>query len=334
MTAEAPVQVTHLTPSGIEVLYQAKPKRLYRLRENIKPEKVSASLRLREELGVVTEDEEGRFLTPWVEVPSVTTVLDVLGKTLQHWGQRIGIAGVLELHRQEILREIDLGDGQKVLVVPGEIGQGLVVAGVEQIVTSLKANGLTVSQVRDKAGDRGVSVHDGFEVWCKEGLSPDPSMFQPEERHYVEGLLAFLEAAEPTAEDAEVMVGSVKHGFAGRYDVRLRLHEPKQLVVHRTPVRGPQYAVIPAGVYLADLKTSKDIFPETHFRQLEGYEGASIECGYEPTDGRFVIHVDADGNYKVGLSTATFEDFLAVLEVYRSNERMKARGSKRQKKED
>ncbi len=82
-------QVTDITPSGIEVLYQASPKRLYKVR---KPAPYGQS-------GFPD-------FYPWVEVPGVTTVLDVLSKDgLPWWAQGIGVAGVLELVKRGLLFE-------------------------------------------------------------------------------------------------------------------------------------------------------------------------------------------------------------------------------------
>ena len=280
------------SPSGIIIEYEPQPRRLYRVNG--------------------------------VEVPSVTTVLDVLDKKgLPWWGMTTGIEGTLALINtgQIILAR---GETQTIAAVYAEDGRTAIAAGVQQIVDLLTANKLTVNHVRDKAGVRGVGVHDALELWAKDGTVPDPSMFPAEEQGYVRGLLAFLcdvETAKATA--CEVMVGSVEHGFAGRYDVRIKTSEPHQVVVHRTPKKGPQYALLAPGEYLGDLKSSKGVY-SSHHRQLEAYEQASIECGYGATDGRGILHVSADGTYEFVRSTASFHDFRVVLDVWKSDESMKA----------
>lgn len=298
-----------VTPSGLEVRYAVEPKRKYEVRQAPTSEHD------------IPDESDG-----WMEVPSVTTVLEVLDKpALSWWGMTVGAEGVLTLHNMGLLRSVPLGQ-QRILACAGPVGEGtgLVVAGVEQVVDLLNTHKLTVNHVKRAAGERGQAVHDALEVWANDGTLPDPEMYPPEEQGYVQGLLAFLQdvpSAEPVA--SEVMVGSVEHGFAGRYDLRFRTTETHRVVKHRTPVRGPQYAELPMGLYLADLKTSKDVYATSHFRQLEAYEGASIECGYEPTDGRGVIHVSREGYYKFVRSKASFEDFLAVLAVWRSNQGLK-----------
>lgn len=283
------------TPSGIVVEYEVEPKRLYRVNG--------------------------------VEVPSVTTVLEVLEKkALPWWGMTVGVEGTLALHNMGLLRSVQ-HEKQRILACAGPIGNGavgLVAAGVDQVVELLNTHKLTVNHVKRAAGARGQSVHDALEVWATDGTRPDPAMHPPEEQGYVQGFLAFLDDV-PSAEAvaSEVMVGSVEHGFAGRYDIRIRTTEKHTVVKHHTPVKGPQFATLEPGLYLIDLKTSKDVYPTSHFRQLEAYEGASVECGYEPTDGRGVLHVSREGKYKFPRSTATLEDFLCVLAVWRSNQGLK-----------
>ena len=81
-------------------------------------------------------------------------------------------------------------------------------------------------------------------------------------------------------------------------------------------------AVGPKALCLVDLKTSKDVYPEQHFPQLAGYELASVEMGFPPTDAQFVLNTKADGTYKFVRSTATADDFLNYLAAYRSIKRL------------
>jgi hypothetical protein len=303
--AEQPTQFRALTPSGIEIAYEPEPKRRYLIRQT--------------EGGM-----EGLFHEEgWAEVPSVTTALDCLEKGgLSHWGMRVGVDGVLSLIRDGVMRQ-EGGYLCRLADWPWTPVDG------EGVVELLKAHKLTVNDVKGKAGDRGVAVHDALETWAKTGDKPDPSIFPDEQRGYVVGLLAFLqdvESAEPEA--CEVMVGSVKHGFAGRYDVRFKTTKEHPVVVHRTPVKGPQYALLKPGMYLGDLKTSKGVYQKSHGRQLEAYEGASVECGYEPTDGRGIIHVSADGTYEFVRSVATYDHFLNALQVYRDDQDIKERAKR------
>jgi len=308
-----------VTPSGIPVYFQSRPKRLYRVgppgwRPDLTPEEISARA-----------DE-------WREVPSVTTVLSVLDKGggLIWWAQGIGVQGVLDLYESGQL--VGNGSPETSHLAHHYGGQ----ATRESVVDLLTEHKITVNHQRDKAGDRGQSVHDAFEAWARTGLKPDASIYPDEERGYVEGLLAFLAdvpSIEPIA--AEVLVASAEHGFAGRYDIRFRTWQPHFVRVGQKKTRKgvqrggpskivPDMRLLAPGLYLGDLKTSKGIYA-SHARQLEAYEQASVESGYEPTEARGILHVAADGTYEFVRSWATFEDFRVVLAVYQSDQAMKGR---------
>jgi hypothetical protein len=296
---EQPKQFRALTPSGIEIAYEPEPKRRYLIRQT--------------EGGM-----EGLFHEEgWAEVPSVTTALEVLEKGgLSWWGMGVGVDGVLSLIREGVMRQ-EGGFLCRLADWPWTPVDS------EGVVELLKAHKLTVNDVKGKAGDRGVAVHDALETWAKTGDKPDPSIFPDEQRGYVVGLLAFLndvESAEPEA--CEVMVGSVRHGFAGRYDIRFKTTKEHPVVVHRTPVKGPQYALLKPGMYLGDLKTSRGIY-HSHHLQLAAYEGASQECGFDPTDAQGILNVSHDGTYQFKRSVATLDDFLAVKATYEVVARVK-----------
>jgi hypothetical protein len=294
-----------VTPSGIEIAYWSLPK--------------GKSWNRKTRWYEIRKGPKGK----WREVPSVTTVLDVLKKGgLTWWGQKVGAQGVLTLFQLGALHLARTANGTQVLACAGPDGT-MIVAGGEHVVELLKKCKLTVDDVRDAGGERGQNVHDAFEIWCQQGLMPEPSLYPKEQQGYVQALIRFIKDSGATAVANEVMVGSHRHGFAGRFDVLLEYPEV-ELVVHHTPVRGDQRAVLEAGIYLDDLKTSKDVY-DAAFKQLEAYEEASIECGHAPTKGRGVIHVDAEGNYKRVPSPATFADYKAVLGVWKADQSLKKR---------
>jgi hypothetical protein len=300
------IGTVEVTPSRIPVYFQSKPKRLYKIGP--------ANFNFR---GTTADEANDELLwdaqndprNEWREVPSVSTVLNTLKTPLEWWGMRIGIEGCVELcNRGE-------------LSMSGPVRNTRL---AEQIEAKLIEHELTVNHVSGRAQERGQAVHDALETWAKTGHMPQPDIYPDEERGYVEGLVAFLKDI-PSAETigVEVMVASSVHGFAGRYDIRIRTHQPQQIVKHYTPVRGNQYATLVPGLYLWDLKTGKGVYPNKHFPQLEGYEGASIESGYEPTDGRGIIHVSADGKHKLVRSPTNYQHFLSVLEVWKAEQNMK-----------
>lgn len=302
---------TNLTPEGIEVYYQAGPKRLYRVRQRPQLASVDAVT------GLPLFAPEGE----WIEVPSVTTILEVLDKSgaLTWWGMRTGIEGVIELWKRGIMP-------------PATYPSSYDLASLEKLIVEQK---LSTNHVKSDAGERGTRVHTAFEQWADDQrITPQPAVWPVDEQGYVTGLAEFLREltlGEPTNIEAEVMVGSVEHGFAGRYDLRLLLQKPVEVTTRIYPQKAPKREVIPAGRYMLDLKTSKGVY-DTHFLQMEAYEAASIECGYEPTEHRAVIHVTADGRYELarnitkdGELYATIDDYVDVKRAHAAVARINGR---------
>lgn len=232
-----------------------------------------------------------------IEVPSVTTVLDIQSKpALPWWGMKVGVEGFLKL----------IEDGT---VMGVELDHPSTRCSSKEIVDLLTEHKLTVNHTLTKAGDRGTRVHDAFEAWCREGVLP--SLFREgEDQGYLNGLRGLLEAIAPYAEveHVEVHVASVEYGFAGRTDAIITFTD------------GP---LTNLGRYIVDLKTSSGIY-SSHFRQLAAYQYAALESGYGDTDGGLVFWVGKDGDWKIRRSTATFEgDFLPALYLWESEQELK-----------
>lgn len=301
---EKPYKLTS-TPAGIEIAYFLEPRRAYALRQ------------------VHTDAEQGPLYTEWREVPSVTTVLDVLEKGgLSWWGMGVGAEGVAKLVERG-LAAIS-ADGKLAVAVAGT----WVYATKDNLIALLQDEKLTTNDTLSEAGDRGQSAHDALEAWAAVGKIPDPSQYPQDERMYLEGLRKFcVDMGDAWETDGqEIAVGSIVHGFAGRYDLRGRVTKDVKLVARATTVKGEplkrerdrKYTIVPAGTKgLVDAKTSKGIYG-THLMQLEGYEGASVEDGFEPTDWRAVLHITKDGLYEFKRARATYDDFLAILHTYRT----------------
>ncbi len=289
--APSPV-ATNTVPAGYVIEYFTEPKRKYEI------------------------DGE--------EAVSVTTALNCLDKpALPWWGMKVGVEGVIALIEAGLLTPATNPITNLPTLQYDFEGHGYVV-NVDAIVKLLTSEKMTVNHVRDKAASRGLNAHDAFEAWCITGEVPTPTEFPLEEQGYVQSLVNFIRDTEGKlhAEAQEVIVGSKEHLFAGRYDLRASTSGDMKLVTSAlttsgTPrKRGPFHTVVPGGSkLLIDLKTSKGVYA-SHLLQLEGYEGASIESGYEPTDARAVLHVTEHGLYEFKRARATYEDFLAILHTY------------------
>ena len=252
------------------------------------------------------DDDAHRYWIPFPEeVVSVTTALGVLDKpALPWWGMTVGLRAAGTLLDQ--LGHDALTDGT------GTVDD-------ERVVELAKKHKLTVNHVKGKAADRGVGAHHALEQLAATGRL-DLSKIEPEDQGYASGTLDFFLAATPTVVHAELMVGSLIHGFAGRLDLIADLPEC-ELVVDAKKGTTKRFE---AARWLLDLKSGKGVYPTSHFPQVEAYGLAADECGYGQTDRRAIIHVAEDGAYQVAVSTATSEDFLAIKAAYDAVARIKA----------
>ncbi len=295
------IETVSQTPSGIEVYYSPEPRRHYKLRRS-------------------TSDE-------WVEVPSVTTVLDCLKKGgLDFWGMRNGIAGCIALAERGLL----WGEWGKTPLVhlDGEWRE----ATVQRVEELMREHSLRVNDQLGKAADRGSNVHDALEQWARHGVVPDPDNYPETERGYVRGLVGFLADLREVedlyqVESCEVAVGSLEHGYAGRFDLLVYLGG---VTLNTTP--SLKRELFEPGLYLLDLKTSSGVYASHHL-QLVAYRQAAIECGYPAADDTAVLHVTSDGLYEVKKTPDTFrfEDFLHCKGVWEALERQRPKKGKESK---
>jgi hypothetical protein len=201
----------------------------------------------------------------------------------------------------------------------------------------LQARGLTPWGTRDRAADRGNWAHD-----LLEGLATDGSVpvvdgkwggVDEEYRGHGRAVLQWFLDYRPEFVATEVQVTSEEHGFAGRYDIRCKIDARRLLdaVEYWLPEDHDVRRWIEwcaehehALLCLVDLKTSKRIYPLSHFVQLEGYELASVEMGFPPTDARLVLNTHPDGTYEIGVGYADADDFLGYLAAYKQVKRIKS----------
>lgn len=203
----------------------------------------------------------------------------------------------------------------------------------DELRDELKQAGLTPWSKRDKAADRGNWVHDTLEALAQDNIVPELPEFSEEVRGHVQSLLRWYLTFRPQFVATEVQVTSEAHRFAGRYDLRA-LVDAKALLQCidpcRTDAQALQIRKLAAegkqALGLIDLKTSKRIYPNTHFPQLEGYEGAGVEMGFPATDFRAVVNTHEDGSFDpstdFAVSWSEYDDFLAYLGALRAIRRI------------
>jgi hypothetical protein len=267
---------------------------------------------------------KGEDDTDWVDCDfSMSGVADVLAKgALPWWGMQIGLRAIPTLIERGYIQVTN----DRQIVVMGQSTWELPTGA--NLEARVKEQKITVNHIRDKAGERGNSVHKALEAWAKDAVVPVPEFYPDEERGYVLGFLAFLHDLGDlkTKPLSEIMVASREHRIAGRYDLEAVLHGSKLITKKATPswtgspddhhsAKGPEYTEF-EGRTLFDVKTSKDVYLGHKF-QMTGYEGCRRECGMPKTEQQLIVVVNDDGTYKVGVNDTTWEEFLAVLNVAR-----------------
>ena len=295
MTQTAPepvVSARNHTPSGIEIVKEEKPRRLYRVRESHPPNLDTG---------------------PWYEVPSVTTILEALSIPLKWFGMEVGVRAVQELYRRYENEEMVLkSDPERVI----------------QVLTEEK---LTVNHDFGKAATKkGTNVHRALENFALTGVVPDPMFYPEDEKGFIQALVAFINDAHPHTLHSELMVASMEDGWAGTLDWVVNLDFAGQ-VVTKTYQKKAEVRSSVSGSWIIDAKTSsekpgkpKSVYP-SYMIQGRAYERGFSECGYGEVDHFGVLRLTNDGRYELVESTATYDDFLAVKNVYEILQRIKGK---------
>ena len=306
-----PWGVTEISlPSQLEVYYQDGPKRLYRVRQLLQPDADAFD---------------------WVEVPSMSTVTKILDKPgLVSWAEKSGASLVQELLRNEWVSPDDvtkfLADDPPDPRKPWWGGRHLL-----EIGTTKK---LRTFNRKDDASDRGNSVHKALEAWAMSGVLSDPDVYPEAERGYVLGLNRFLNESAIEPLKSEVIVASVMHRVAGRYDLLGKIPNPVELVYHLTP-KNEKRKVFPASGEsgdILDLKTSAGVY-EDHHLQVAGYKGVMIESGYDEPGRGYILRVTHDGRYELVDLAAEWLDFWWLRGLYDALRGVKERGHQNYRKE-
>lgn len=171
----------------------------------------------------------------------------------------------------------------------GELEDGFTYDSGSELLDLLKKHKLTWRDLRDQAGDTGTNAHNYFE----DRLSGQPKGGAG--GHYG-AVDAFLDDhAGLTPLQTEAVVYSAEHGFAGRFDARVKINGETCLI---------------------DLKTSKYIGRSYH-AQIHGYDLAAEECGYGASDRLLILQTREDGTYTLWPARSDRETFLHCLALYR-----------------
>ena len=262
------------------------------------------------------EKPHRHYLVNGTKAVSVTTAIGVLNKPLEAWVERTTLGGAVKLLRKGYTLPTDQEPSEcpwKSRRNPPRwacdspssncVGHD---AALCQFRVDLKDRHLDFYAEKKEAADRGVDVHKIWQDWSEQQKIPNAADFPPNRRGYIRGLAKFIMDHSPRCLESEKVVGSVEHQFAGRLDSVVVLD-------------------VDGKPSMVDLKTSKDVYANSMFPQVAGYEIARRECGLVPTERQGILQVGANGNYQLKWSDATADDFLAILNCWKSQERWRRR---------
>lgn len=269
-------------------------------------------------LNIVYDDEKHKYTVNGDVFPSVTTILDAVTPkpALTWWGFRVGLAAAVELARDGLLPYGELvgGHDEHQRIVDGDpsdgfshvMGTGSRAKNKTLIEMLAQQNDLDPNKVKGRAAFRGTGVHEALNVLGLGG-TPDIESMPENQRPYALALNRWwLDQADMNVRLMEQAVASLEHTYAGRFDL---LYETNagQLV-------------------LADLKTSKEVRPDSNYRQLMAYKLAWEEMGGRKVDRIEIILCKPDGNYAVYDATPkiTPEIWQATMTAYKAVQDFKA----------
>lgn len=273
------------------------------------------------------DDDKHKYWIDKVEVPSVSAILETTSPkpALVWWGMRVGIGAVIKLLQESTIKwpVLQAHVYEEVLTgIPDKSpsrtrGKGARAKLKTLIEAEILDARLDTNNIKSDAGDRGTLVHEAIERLGTHDLIPDINEYEEEFRGYIRAIARWWMNLEPEFHRQEVIVGSRKHAFAGRFDL--------------------DATCTGYGRTLTDFKTSKTAY-ESHFEQLALYDLAEQEMNTYLTDNSQHVHFDhrlvvvlrPDGEYEVhtadhvGLDTA-----IAAVNLHHARVRDAARKKKR-----
>lgn len=222
----------------------------------------------------------GETKTPeGLEILSVTQALGTLDKSAPLSGYAAretlrGVSALLYRATPDVAELVRWAADPPIMSEAGDWSKG-------RIGELLKRERLTFRDRTSDAQDRGTAVHKALENWIDERRIPNPADYRIQWRGYFRALAAWLSRDRPEFLESELIVGSRKHGYAGKRDTVARVRDPKR------------------GLALLDAKTSKAVYPSSMFRQLVAYDEGGIECGEAPTDSQGIVRLGSDGSWEI-----------------------------------
>ncbi len=202
-----------------------------------------------------------------------------------------------------------LVDGERLVNVTTATGIYMKEALLGWVATETR-EGRDWRETRDLASKRGTSTHDLIlRMLIGRASLAD---LADEDRPFGQAGARWLFDRSPKVLDAERMVASPEHGFAGRFDLLAHLDGQRTRVDFKTVT---SWAYKRAQGKPTDRKLPP--FFE-NVLQLSGYELAARESGYDESDQLLIVRLGPDGTYDETVVPYVPERFLCALAAYQA----------------
>ncbi len=186
-------------------------------------------------------------------------------------------------------------------------------------VSTVNQAAQAIYKTKEKAGDRGSRVHEFAQAMTEGAEWPE----NPD--GYEAAVISFLKTMTPEVLFTEVNVYSDTHGYAGTADLIAKIADKTWLIDYKTsravyPETGLQLAAYAnAEFILADIPDSIMPIPRSDpdFEELVPEDVRDVQLDLPKIDATAAVLLRPDGQFEWVPTTAPFEVFLALAQVWR-----------------
>jgi hypothetical protein len=180
-------------------------------------------------------------------------------------------------------------------------------------VERLTLEGKRWREVRDEAGKRGTDSHHLLLQLLTDAGKATLADLPDDHRPWGRAAFLWVHDRSPEIIECERMVASCEHEYAGRLDLLADIDSIRTLTDFKTLTKW-SYVRGKAGN-----ETDKKYPPyDENLLQLDLYQGALIECGFEPAERGLIVRLGPDAEYDETFVDLNPERGIAILEAYRA----------------
>jgi len=184
-------------------------------------------------------------------------------------------------------------------------------------VERLTREGKNWRDVRDDAGKRGHGAHHLL-LQLLTGTGASLADLDEEWRAWGQAGFKWIHARSPEVAESERMIASCAHQYAGRLDLIAGIDGIRTLADFKTITRWSYKS--------KDGALTNEKYPpyDENLLQLDLYQGALVECGFEPAEQGLIVRLGPDAEYDETFVELDPQRGIGVLAAYRAKARATA----------